>query len=102
MVTGFDRPDPGRRIPAQIVQEVRRIIRAYAFHDLGEHKPGFADRSIQVLARLARHGANFNRKFGGLFKFPRLFGQASGNATDSIALEASVKRGTAESRDRRL
>src|SRR5208337_5074379 len=63
---------------------------------------GRADRSIQVLARLARHGANFNRKFGGLFKFPRPFSQASGNATDPIALEASVKRRTAESRDRRL
>ncbi len=110
MVGGFDRRNLTRRVLAQIVQEVGRVIPAYAFHDLGEHKPGLADRDtadrgIEIAARLARHGAKFDRIVTGLrpkFKFRRPFGKVFGNATDPIALETSVKRGAAESRDPRL
>src|SRR5271157_532979 len=62
-------------------------------------------RGIEIAARLARHGAKFDRIVTGLrpkFKFRRPFGKVFGNATDPIALETSVKRGAAESRDPRL
>ena len=108
MVGGFDRRNLTRRILAQIVQELRRVICGCALHDLGEHKPGLADRDtadrgIEIAARLARHRGNFDRIVAGpQFKFRRPFGQIFGDATDPIALETSVKRGSAEGRDPRL
>jgi hypothetical protein len=89
MITGYDRRNPGGRIPAQIIQEVCRVIWTYAFHDLGEHELGLADRDVEVAVRLAGHSADLNRKMGGLpskVKLRRLFGQAPGNATNTMAL----------------
>src|SRR5271166_6079084 len=76
------------RILAQILQEVCRVIWTYAFHDIGEHELGLVDRGVEVVVRLAGHGADLNSKMGGLpskVKLRRLFGQAPGNATNTMA-----------------
>jgi hypothetical protein len=94
-------PDCGR-ILSQILQEVRGVIWTYAFHRFGEHEPGLIDRGVKVVARFTGHGANLNCKVSWLFSKVKLrldFGQALGNTTNPISLEASVKRWTGERRD---
>jgi hypothetical protein len=102
MVAGNDRRNSGGRSLSQILQEIRGVIWTYAFHHLGEYEPGLVDCGVEVVACFAGHGADLNRKMGGLpskVKLWRLFGQAPGNATNPVSLEASVKRGSAERRD---
>src|SRR5271157_4430933 len=87
MVGGFDRRNLTRRVLAQIVQEVGRVIPAYAFHDLGEHKPGLADRDtadrgasckiiwnashnpFQIEAMYLESIRRFSRQYSKIFRF---------------------------------